>query len=316
MSEQSRERLDLYLIRMGFASSRREAREMVGRGCVRVNGRKPGKATLVGGEDVVEVEALPSARPIEPEPEARLDVLFEDEALLVVNKPGAVPCHPLRPGERGTVMNAVVARYPETASAGDKPTEGGLVHRLDNGTSGALVVARTSAAFEALRRAIRSGTIRRRYLALILGHPKHAMTLDAPVAHHPKSARRMVVAASDTEAHKLRARPALSRVEPLRPVGPFSLVQVIPATGARHQIRVHLAAAGFPIVGDTLYGGPSMPGLEPGRFWLHLEEIEMESPVGGRIKVNAALPADLRDVLVSEERPESTPANASRRKTD
>ncbi len=301
MPKDSPERLDRYLVRMGLASSRREAREMLEQRRVRVNGVIAGKARIVGPDDKVEVEAAPSARPIEPEAKAPLDLLFADEAMLIVNKPGGVPCHPLRPGERGTVMNAIVARYPETASAGDKPLEGGLVHRLDNGTSGALIVARTRTAFEALRRAIRGGLVKRRYLALVEGHPEAEMLLDAPVAHHPRSARRMVVAADESEAQKLRARRAISRVQPLRRVGRVSLVQVFPTTGARHQIRVHLADAGFPIVGDTLYGGPSAPGLEPGRFWLHLAEIELESPVSGIVRVEAELPGDLKAIIEGDE---------------
>ncbi len=305
MPQNNPERLDRYLVRMGLASSRRDARQMLEQGRVRVNGAAAGKSRIVGPDDRVEVEAASPARAIEPEAETLLEVLFADETMLIVNKPGAVPCHPLHPGERRTVMNALVARYPETASAGDKPLEGGLVHRLDNGTSGALIVARTRAAFEALRRAIRTGRVKRRYLALVEGHPETEMLLDAPIAHHPKSARRMVVAADEREARRLGARRAVSRVQPLRRVGRFSLVEVYPATGARHQIRVHLADAGFPIVGDTLYGGPSTPGLEPGRFWLHLSELELESPASGTVRVAAPLAAELRELLGSAERLEA-----------
>lgn len=303
MPQDNPERLDRYLVRVGLASSRRAARQMLEQRRVRVNGVTAVKSRMVGPKDCIEVEAASPARDIEPEAETPLEVLFADAAMLIVNKPGGVPCHPLRPGERGTVMNALVARYPETALAGDKPLEGGLVHRLDNGTSGALIVARTRTAFEELRRAIRTGRVRRRYLALVEGRPEAEMFLDAPVAHHPKSARRMVVAADEREAHRLGARRAISRVEPLRSGRRFSLVQVDPATGARHQIRVHLANAGFPILGDTLYGGPSTPDLEPGRFCLHLAEIELESPASGTVRVRAELPQDLKAII---ERDKST----------
>lgn len=298
-SQETGERLDRYLVRTRLASSRREAREMIEQRHVRVNGVAARKTRLVGPNDYVEVESASLKLPIEPEPGVELEVLFADHAALVVNKPGGIPCHPLRPGEQGTVMNAIVARYPETASAGDKRLEGGLIHRLDNGTSGALLVARDRVTFDALRPAIRTGLVKRRYLALVEGRVKGEMILDSPIAHHPRSARRMLVAAGEREAWKLRARRAISRVEPLRRVGRFSLVRVFPATGVRHQIRVHLAHAGFPIVGDTLYGGPPIPSLEPGRFWLHLAEIEFDSPASGRVCVKAELPSALR-VLIEQ----------------
>jgi 23S rRNA pseudouridine1911/1915/1917 synthase len=286
------ERLDRYLVRTGLAASRRQARQMVERGMVRLNGRRCAKGALAHSGDIVEVEQGAPAAAIEADPIPDLEILFEDDAVIVVDKPGAVPCHPLRPGERGTVMNRVVAHAPETATAGIKAIEGGLVHRLDNGTSGALIVARTAEAFTTLRHAVRSGNVTRRYLALVAGDLNAPLELTAPIAHHPKSARRMV-AVSNQERPRLRARPAMTRVEPLKRFGRFTLVRVIPQTGARHQIRVHLAAAGHPIAGDTLYGGPPLHGLAGGRFWLHLAELELDSPASGRVTASAPVPADL-----------------------
>lgn len=270
---------------------------MVERGLVKIGGRIPRKGEMVGAGDAVEVEPSSEALALEPDSNVSVEILFEDDAMLVVNKPGGMACHPLRPGERGTVMNGVVARYPETAIVGDKPLEGGLIHRLDNGTSGALLIARNDEAFLELRRAIRSGMVKRRYLALVNGHLTRSMKLDAPVAHHPKNARKMVVAEDDTEARRLRARHAISQVEPIEEIGACTMVRVTPATGSRHQIRVHLAGAGYPIVGDSLYGGPATSRLEAGRFWLHLSEIEFESPASGRVQVEAPLPGELRVLL-------------------
>jgi 23S rRNA pseudouridine1911/1915/1917 synthase len=246
--------------------------------------------------DNVEVEASPTLAAIEPESGIQIEVLFEDPALVVVNKPGGVPCHPLKPGERGTVMNAIVARFPETAVIGDKPIEGGLIHRLDNGTSGALMIARTADAFALLRSAIRSGAIKRRYLALVSGNLKAPLNLGTPIAHHPKNPRKMIVVSDESDRARLAARPAVTRIEPIRRVGNFTLVSVTPSTGVRHQIRVHLASAGFPMVGDDLYGG-APADLGPGRFWLHLSEIEFESPASGAGKVPAPLTADLARLL-------------------
>ena len=193
MPDALKERLDHYLVRTGFAPSRRVAQELVERGMVRINGRRSKKSEIVGAEDRVEVDAADRRAAIEPNAGLALEVIHEDAAVIVVNKPGGVPCHPLDAGERDTVMNAVVARFPETATVGEKPLEGGLVHRLDNGTSGALLIARNRGAFEKLRDAIRAGRIARRYEALVAGALERKTEIDTPIAHHAKNARKMVV---------------------------------------------------------------------------------------------------------------------------
>ncbi|HUY27476.1 MAG TPA: RluA family pseudouridine synthase [Candidatus Binataceae bacterium] len=298
MSITSAERLDHYLVRLGFAPSRRAARAMIERGGVRINGRRCVKSSIVAPSDSVEVAEAPAAAGIAPNPALEIEVLYSDPALIVVNKPGGLACHPIGAHEIDTVMNAVAARFPETPALGDKRLEGGLVHRLDNGTSGALIIARTADALVRLRAAIRSGAIVRRYQAIVAGRLGHSLELDRRIAHHPKNPRRMIIGDPESLERGRIGRVARTDVEPARGVGQlFTLVTVTPRTGSRHQIRVHLADAGFPILGDRLYGGPAAPGLAPGRFWLHLTELELDSPAAGRIKVAAPVPPDLRSFL-------------------
>ncbi len=292
-----KERLDHYLVRTGLASSRRVAQELVERGMVRINGRRSKKSEIVGVEDRVEVAAAERRAAIEPNAGLALDVLHEDAAVIVVNKPGGVPCHPIEAGERDTVMNAVVARFPDTATAGEKPLEGGLVHRLDNGTSGALLIARNRGAFEKLRDAIRAGRVARRYEALVAGSLARKIQIDTPIAHHAKNARKMVAGDPSSGNPKRAGRAATTLAEPIRRVGEFTLLSVAPKTGSRHQIRVHLASLGHPIVGDTLYGGPASDALARGRFWLHLCEIAFDSPAVGHVKVSAPIPPDLKKLI-------------------
>jgi 23S rRNA pseudouridine1911/1915/1917 synthase len=301
------ERLDLYLMRIGWAPSRRAAKELIASGCVIVNRRRSHKGSVVVPGDNIEVTAPSSAIELAPNPELKIEILFEDAALVVVNKPGLIPCHPLRSDERRTIMNAAIAMYPEIAIAGDKALEGGLVHRLDNGTSGALMIARTPEAFSAMRDAIRMGRVARHYRALVAGRLDKPIEIATPIAHHPKNTRKMVVidpygsslhAIGANRRHQgSAARPAATIAEPLSHHGDFTLVSVNPRTGRRHQIRVHLASIGKPIAGDILYGGPSLAGLALGRFWLHLASLEFNSPASGRVKADAPLAKDLAGAL-------------------
>jgi 23S rRNA pseudouridine1911/1915/1917 synthase len=297
LPNESKERLDHYLVRTGFASSRRVAQELVERGLVRINGRRSKKSEIVGAEDRIEVAATNRRAVIEPNADLALDVIHNDASVIVVNKPGGVPCHPLDADEHDTVMNAVVARFPDVATVGEKPLEGGLVHRLDNGTSGALLIARNRGTFDKLRDAIRAGRIARRYEALVAGALENKTEIDTPIAHHAKNARKMIVGDPSSANPKRAGRAASTVVERIRRVGEFTLVSVAPKTGSRHQIRVHLASIGLPIVGDTLYAGPAIETLAHGRFWLHLCDVAFDSPAVGHVKVTAPVPPDLKKFL-------------------
>jgi 23S rRNA pseudouridine1911/1915/1917 synthase len=306
--------LDRYLVRLGWAPSRRAAAELISHGRVRVNGRGYRKGEAIAPGDSVEVAEAPAADTLTPNPDLKIAILFEDPAIIVAAKPPLMPCHPLRAEERATVMNAIVAAYPETADFLDKPLEGGLVHRLDNGTSGALIIARNREALTIMREALRSGRVTRHYRALVMGRLDGTIEITTLIAHHPKNPRKMVVvdrvavadrlgdaAYSSTVPvslrHRSAPRPALTQVQALTHEHGFTLVRVTPRTGNRHQIRVHLASLSHPLAGDELYGGPPLAGLDAGRFWLHLAELEFDSPAGGRGHVTAPLASDLEDSL-------------------
>jgi 23S rRNA pseudouridine1911/1915/1917 synthase len=257
------ERLDHWLRRALPGLSRRLVHALIADGSVRVDGRRARKGSMVhAGMSVT----LPSALALEPNATLPLVVLYEDADLVAVDKPGGMPSHPLDPRERHTVANAVMARYPETASLG-----GGLVHRLDTGTSGVLLAARSADVWTALRQAFQRRAVVKRYLALASGVVPEATEIDLALAHDPADRRRMVPARPSQ-----RSWPARSEIRRLATDGTVSLVAVTMRTGVMHQIRVHLAHLGHPVVGDLLYGG-SPAALAPGRHALHAAALELPS---------------------------------------
>lgn len=286
-------RLDAY-VGEALGLSRARVKRLFEEGAVRVGGRvgKKGQTVRAGEQVTVAVEEA-SPAPV-PEPEAPLSVLLEDPELLVVDKPAGRPSHPLRPGELGTVANAVVARYPECLTASEDPREAGLAHRLDVETSGALLVARNRPAWEALRRAFTERTVDKRYWALVTGPLADEGEVDLPLRHHPRHPDRVEPALDEGPP----GREAHSRFRVLARAGEYSLVEVTISTGVLHQVRAHLAAIGAPLVGDALYGGREEPGLS--RFFLHARALGFSHPTTGQpVQVESPLPEELTRVLTT-----------------
>ena len=271
-------RLDV-LLRARFSGwSRRRIARALEEGRVRVDGRLGKKGQRVAAAMRVSLTGLPDTPDnLRPEPEnAPLRVLHEDAALIAVSKPAGMPSHPLRAGERGTAANALVFRYPECVHASPDPREAGLCHRLDTGTSGVLLAARTKEAHLAVREAFRRGQVEKTYLAVVAGEPA-AGTVRGPVHD--------------------RSMPAETRLEPIERLGAFTLVRCATSGGQRHQVRVHAAQSGHPVAGDGRYGGPAVAGLSG--FFLHAESLHLSHPVTGEpLEIRAPLP-DEREALLA-----------------
>lgn len=277
-------RLDTFLAGALAGLPRRLVRRVIAEGDVRVNGRRAAKGLRLQVGDRVTLPDLPDA--LTPEPALAVPVLHEDASVAVLDKPGGMPAHALDPRQRGTAAAFVLARWPETASIGDTLAPG-LVHRLDGGTSGVLVVARTGDAFVALRSALAARAVEKRYRAVVAGRAEDTR-IDTPLAHDTRDRRRMTAARPGD-----RAWPAETLVHVVTAGPERSVVAVTMRTGVTHQVRVHLALAGHPVLGDALYGGPAC-GLAPGRHALHACAITLPHPdTGTRTTVESPLPADL-----------------------
>jgi 23S rRNA pseudouridine1911/1915/1917 synthase len=260
--------------------SRRLVRRLIAERAVLVNDRPAVKGARLAAGDRVRVPAVP---PLAPDPAMPLLIRWADDRALVVEKPGGVRGHALDPRERGTLAAALLARHPELARVGD-PLAPGFVHRLDTGTSGLLVVARTAAAHAELRAAFRSHAVVKRYAAVVAGRPATGTAIAAALAHDPRERGRMVAARPG-----LRAWPATTRIVEVRPHGHWSLAVVEIRTGVTHQVRAHLALAGHPVVGDARYGGDPAP-LAAGRHALHARRVTLAA---WGLDVESPLPDDL-----------------------
>ncbi len=278
--------------------SRAIAREFAEEGKVRINGRRVKKGTRVHSGDVVTLEGAPTPRDFRPtaNPDLDLVVLHEDEHVVVIDKPAKRACHPLRNDETDTVANALVARFPEMQGVGYADREPGILHRLDLDTSGVLVCARSEEAFHALRSELRAGRFDKRYLALCEGEVS-TQTIDLPIANEPGDKSRVRACLDERDISRLGAKHALTEVlradVVMTEAGVRSLVSVRARFARRHQVRVHLATIGHPLVGDERYGGP--PGLD--RHFLHASTIIFPHPSGGILKVKSKLPSELAELV-------------------
>jgi len=274
------ERLDVVLARRVPGLSRGRVKALFEAGEVRVNGRRAKKSALVAAGDRVTLESLPGPTDFHavPDPDLRIEVILEREGFVVVDKPSGVPSHPLREGELGTLAGALVARYPEMRGVGYSNREPGILHRLDNDTSGLMLAARDQETFEALRQQLQAGEIEKRYIARCTGSVTAPQSIDALIANDPHDRRKVRVCYDPREIKRLRAQPARTEVLTSEPDTDGSRVEVRANNARRHQVRVHLASIGHPLLGDTLYGGPPLPALK--RHLLRANYLSFTDPQG------------------------------------
>jgi 23S rRNA pseudouridine1911/1915/1917 synthase len=315
--EAAGQRLDQFLAAHLDGVSRSRVQLLIEQGGVLVN-RLPAKPRLkLRGGEHIEITADPHPAPLKAVPEAiPLDVVYEDSDLAVINKPAGMMVH-AGSGQtedarsRGTLVNALLHRFQALSSTGGD-LRPGIVHRLDKATSGLIVVAKNDRAHAALGARFASRQIRKTYIALVHGAVETARgTLTAAISRDPARRTRMTTRPNEN------ARSAVSHYEVIQRFttrfGPFTLVQVRIETGRTHQIRVHMASIGHPVVGDTLYGGAgqltaALPGRrggkqEPerirlGRNFLHAARLEFEHPLTGKpLALEAPLPAELAELV-------------------
>jgi 23S rRNA pseudouridine1911/1915/1917 synthase len=285
-------RLDVAVARL-FGLSRTTAAGLLDEGGVTVGGRDARKSDRVSAGDWLEVSLPQAAAPVAPaQPVAGLRIVHEDDDLVVVDKPVGVAAHP-SPGWTGpTVIGGLAAAGHGVATSGAAERQG-VVHRLDVGTTGLMVVAKTEHAYSVLKAAFRERNVDKLYAALVQGHPDPTRgTIDAPIDRHPTHDYRWAVVAG--------GKPSVTHYETVEAFRAASLLHVRLETGRTHQIRVHLAAVRHPCVGDLTYGAdPTLAArLQLDRQWLHAYRLAFDHPRDGqRVEFESPPPEDLQHAL-------------------
>jgi len=274
--------------------SRTQAATLIANGNVLVDGRRERASYKPLGGEVVRVE-IPRVEKREVLGEdIPIKIVYEDESLLVVDKPPGMVVHPAPGNWTGTLVNALIGRSDGLANGGEEPERAGVVHRLDKETSGLLIVAKTDRAHRLLSSAIAARRVTRRYAVMTWGHlTSDKLTIDKPIARDPRDRKRMAIV--------IKGRPAKTDLIRLARFDAGDLLRAHLHSGRTHQIRVHVASIGHPVMGDDTYGGGGgrrVAGLPPKRHFLHAAWLAFNHPVTGKpLDFRSPLPEDLRRSL-------------------
>ncbi len=300
-------RLDHFLVSVLAERSRSQIQRLIKEGRVRVDGRTAKPNQPVKTDHSITVDIPEPVDPV-PQPEALpLPILYQDQDIIVVDKPAGMVVHPAAGHSGGTLVNALLHHVDDLSGIGGEKRPG-IVHRLDRGTSGLMVVAKHDRAHEALAGQFRGREVEKEYVALVWGEVMAGRRIDAPIGRDPANRKKM-------SARARRSREAVTRIVRAEHFGrALTLVHVAIHTGRTHQIRVHLSAIGHPVVGDSLYGGlhRRVPGdvravTHLDRPFLHAARLAFKHPADGRsMMLTSELPEDLQRVLDDLRRQDAT----------
>ncbi|MFA4880365.1 MAG: RluA family pseudouridine synthase [Candidatus Doudnabacteria bacterium] len=297
-------RLDKFLVRKFPQYSRSHLQKNIKRGRVTVNKgneKKPDYRLKAG--DIIEADIEPLEMvSLAPDKTIPLDIVYEDDNLLVINKRAGIVVHAGVGRTKNNLVNALIAHYPAIKKVGDDKTRPGIVHRLDKDVSGLMVVAKNDKSFEYLKSLFKERKIEKNYLALVRGKfKKEEGRVDYPIAPNPRDPRKMVAVQNRNEKLLARAKSALTEYKVIKQFDNTAYIKVYLRTGRRHQIRVHFKSIGHPLVNDRFYGYRKQQFLGSGRLFLHASKLSFTSPQGKKLSFISKLPNDLQEILTQQE---------------
>lgn len=295
---ESNQRLDKFLASRYPDYSRAYLRKQIKSDAVSVNKEIKKPSYILKENDKVAAEILPPPKiSLEPDATIVLKIVYEDNNVIIIDKPAGLTVHPSETKKGGTLVNALIAYYPPLRQVGDDPIRPGLVHRLDKDTSGLMIIAKNNFAFEWLKKQFQERKVQKKYLALVVGAPKESSGIIKTYLARSKS---------DPTKQQVGIKPidreAITEYKTVKNFRDFTLFEVHPKTGRMHQIRVHLAWLGCPVAGDIKYGRKTMPvpaGLT--RQFLHATELTITLPDGQKKTLMSPLPENLKQTIAALE---------------
>ena len=301
-SENEKDRLDHFLCQRYPDLSRSYLQKQIEKKKILLNQKPTRKGQLLKLGDQIQILELLELleRKPSPNPNLKINIVFEDDVLAVIEKPAGIPTHPVNHEETKTIANWWIARNPEVLDTALDPLRPGIVHRLDTDTSGLLILATSQMWVDQLQSQFRKRTIQKEYLAFVHGQPPEKGRIDFPLAHDPKSKRRMKAITKNRELGKWKEKPAKTDFWVKEKFANFSVLRVKIYTGRMHQIRVHLDAIGYPILGDKIYGKstPKAISKKIGRHCLHASFLSFCHPKEKRtMEFSSQIPKDLKEIL-------------------
>ncbi|HEY4716679.1 MAG TPA: RluA family pseudouridine synthase [bacterium] len=289
-------RIDRLLCLKVDGITRSKARHLIKSGYISVNNKIATKGYFLNqGESLRLKTGWENLFVIPANSDIPVNIIYQDECIVAVNKPSGIHSYPLNPGENNTILNGILAQFPEVYNVNPGTSMLGLLHRLDRGTSGAILSAKEQEIFNYIRQQWRKKQVIKEYLCLVHGRLDRSADLSNFIAHDPESRNKMAV--HNNKPENIKSWEAESAVEAIEHYKKFTLLKVTARTGVTHQVRAQLAHYGIPIVGDSLYGSPySLPELK-NRFFLHASRIELCLPKGEKVSIEAPLPEELVKAL-------------------
>jgi len=293
-------RLDMFLHSRYPDFSRAWIQKLIKKGNAKVNGKPASASKKLTASDAVDFEIeLPPEISLEPDKslDAKIKIIFENDDLLVINKPSGISAHPSSSETKGTIVNWLIYHFPKIRSVGDSLDSGnirpGIVHRLDKETSGVMAIAKNQKTFLMLKKQFQAHTVTKKYSVLVNGSPKEdSGKIDLNIARSKTDPTKNAAIKSKTEG-----RPALTYWKVVKRYPDHTLMEATPKTGRMHQIRVHLKSIGLPVAGDKKYGLKSKDPKHLGRMFLHAEYLSFENANGEKMSFSAPLPNDLANCL-------------------
>lgn len=298
-------RLDKFLVRKFPQYSRSHLQKNIKRGSVTVNGENENSPDYrLKGEDIIEADIRPLEMvSLAPDKTIPLDIVYEDDDLLVINKRAGIAVHAGVGRTKNNLVNALIAHYPKIKKVGDAPDiRPGIVHRLDKDASGLMVIAKNNSSFQYLKGLFQKRRMEKVYLSLVWGKFKDKKgKINAPLAKNPNNPAKMVVVLNPKDSLQGRAKAALTEFEVIEQFDNTAYIKVYLKTGRRHQIRVHFKSAGHPLVNDRFYGYRKQRFLGSGRLFLHASKLSFTSPQDKKLSFTSKLPNDLQEILTQQE---------------